>query len=258
LLKELFLRSLLLVLFTAGSLESAMAQTLNYQDIFGNDWQKALTFVETNNKWIKPVLAKYKISYPLALAIVFPELVRYSALRDKMEITLLKALYTNLGEDYANFSIGPFQMKPSFAELIREKAPQAMGRKTKTLFKDISEYDNIAQYRAAIIKELEDPVTELNYLVAFIKICESTLNNKEWSDEKSKVKFLSTAYNYGINKTPEEIAGMTDKKFFNTKLYKTTNYCYSEVALFWYNQYADKEKISATVLNKTKSTYPEN
>jgi transposase len=35
--------------------------------------------------WIKPALAEYGIPYHEAIAVVFPELVRYSALRDKME-----------------------------------------------------------------------------------------------------------------------------------------------------------------------------
>ena len=43
------------------------------------------------------------------MSVVFPELVRYSALRDKMEITLLKALYINVGRDYANFSLAIFR-----------------------------------------------------------------------------------------------------------------------------------------------------
>ena len=52
---------------------------------------------------MEPVLAKNHISYPLAVAVIFPELVRYSALRDKMEITLLKALYINLGDRLCKF-----------------------------------------------------------------------------------------------------------------------------------------------------------
>jgi hypothetical protein len=239
LLKEFFLRLPVIILFATGFADSAESQALNFQEIFGNDWQKALSFVETNNKWIKPVIEKYQISYPLAIAIVFPELVRYSALRDKMEITLLKTLYTNLGEDYANFSIGPFQMKPSFAEQVREKSFRVMGRKARTLFKEKSTYDNNTKYRASIVRDLEVPVTEINYLVAFIRICEENFKG-QWNDEKSKIKFLATAYNYGISKTSEEIAGMTDKKFFNTKLFKTENYCYSEVSLFWYNQFLNK------------------
>ena len=88
---------------------------INYRETFGRDWDKALSFVAENRNWIAPELEQYNVSYPVAIAVIFPELVRYSALRDKIEITLLKALYINLGEEYANFSIGPFQMKPSFA-----------------------------------------------------------------------------------------------------------------------------------------------
>ena len=108
------MRVLLVFLLSAGLSRSCLSQSVNYQDLFGDDWNKAVTFEKENRSWIEDVLAKNHISYPLAISIVFPELVRYSALRDKMEITLLKTLYVNLGEDYANFSIGQFQMKPSF------------------------------------------------------------------------------------------------------------------------------------------------
>ena len=33
---------------------------------------------------------------------------------------------------------------------------------------------------------------------------------------------------------------MIDKKFFNTKLFKTENYSYADVSLFWYKQYQMK------------------
>ena len=91
---------------------------------------------------MKRLCDKYDVSYPMAIAVVFPEIVRYSAIRDKIEITLLKALYINLGEDYADFSIGQFQMKPSFAEALHKKAPMLKGRLRK-LFQEKSKSDNI-------------------------------------------------------------------------------------------------------------------
>ena len=109
---------------------SGNSQDLNYPEIFGDDWTKALQFESENRNWMEPILVKNHISYPLAVAVVFPELVRYSALRDKMEITLLKALYINLGDNYANFSIGQFQMKPSFAEMICEQANSVLNRRS--------------------------------------------------------------------------------------------------------------------------------
>ena len=88
---------------------NSSAQQPDYEEIFGQDWQKAENFVRSSSVWIKPLLEDHNIEFNEAIAVVFPELVRYSALQDKMEITLLKALYINLGRDYANFSIGQFQ-----------------------------------------------------------------------------------------------------------------------------------------------------
>jgi hypothetical protein len=226
---------LVFFLFT-GLLKSGWSQSINYQDLFGDDWKKAVTFEKENRRWIEPLLARNHISYPLAISIIFPELVRYSALRDKMEITLLKALYVNLGEDYANFSIGQFQMKPSFAEIIREKASPVLGRRSGITFKNIPDFDDIKDFRKSIVEDLEDPKSQINYLIAFIKICEKNFNAKQ-KDELSEIKFLATAYNFGINKKASEIESMIDKKFFNTKLFKTENYSYADVSLFWYKQY---------------------
>jgi len=221
----------------AGLLKSGTAQPLNYNEIFGSDWQKALTFIEENNSWIKPALEKYNVPYYEAVAVIFPELVRYSALRDKMEIATLKALYRSLGDDYADFSVGVFQIKPSFAEKIRAEAPDAMGKKTKKLFKKRSAYKNDWSFRASIIADLENPETELNYIIAFYKICEYRFKT-DWKDEDSKIRFLASAYNAGFWKSAEEIERMADKKFFNTKLFNTENYSYADISLAWYQQYA--------------------
>jgi hypothetical protein len=213
-----------------------LSQTINYQDIFGDDWNKAMVFEKENRSWMEPLLTKNHISYPLAVAVIFPELVRYSALRDKMEITLLKALYINLGQDYANFSIGQFQMKPSFAELISEQAPAVLERKSGIKFKSRSEYDDIKSFRKSIVTDLEDPKIQFNYLIGFMKICEKKYKTNR-KDEITRLKFIATAYNFGIDKSEEEIKNMIDRKFFNTRLFKTENYSYADVSLYWYKNY---------------------
>jgi hypothetical protein len=229
------MRVLLVFLLSAGLSRSCLSQSVNYQDLFGDDWNKAVTFEKENRSWIEDVLAKNHISYPLAISIVFPELVRYSTLRDKMEITLLKTLYVNLGEDYANFSIGQFQMKPSFAEMITEQAPAVLEQRSGITFKNSSDFDDIKDFRKTIIKNLEDPVSQINYLIAFIRICEKNFKS-DGKDEFSEVKFLSTAYNFGFNRKEADIESMIDKKFFNTKLLNGEKYSYSDVSLFWYKQ----------------------
>jgi hypothetical protein len=210
-------------------------QQLNYSELFGPDWQKAISYLNENGWWIRQSIEKYDIPYNEAVAVIFPELVRYSAIRDKMEITLLKTLYRNLGEDYADFSVGVFQVKPSFAERIRSLAPEVMGKKAKLLFKRRSYYKYDHDYRAAIIIDLENPQTEINYIIAFFTICRYRFDPDQM-DEESRIKFLATAYNTGFWKSKEDIMKMEERKFFNTKLIKTENYSYADVALFWYDQ----------------------
>jgi hypothetical protein len=217
-------------------LQSLSSQDLNYRDLFGEDWKKAAAFEKENRNWIEPVLNKNQISYPLAMSIIFPEIVRYSAVSDKIEITLLKTLYVNLGDDYADFSIGIFQMKPSFAELIRKMAPEIIGYSQDTINFQKNQSGDITDFRKSVIADLENPKIQIVYLIAFIKICEKNFNTPE-KDEFSRVRFLATAYNSGFNKTEAEIESKTGKKFFNTKLYRTENYCYADVSLFWYKEF---------------------
>jgi hypothetical protein len=217
---------------------TATSQTNDYRVIFGKDWEKALSFLRENNHWIDPVLGQNHVSYPVAVAVIFPELVRYSAIQDKIEITLLKTLYINLGEDYANFSVGQFQMKPTFAEKIREEAPVLLGGRYSRMFRTKDKYSDIKDYRSSIVSDLEDPEIQLKYLIAFIKICEKNFDLKS-SDDTTKVRFLATAYNYGFWKTKDQILNMTDKKYFSTTLFRSENYSYSDVSMFWYRLFME-------------------
>jgi hypothetical protein len=218
------------------------AQDTDYKKIFGRDWDKAEAFIAENESWMKMACARYHIYYPVAAAVIFPELVRYSALRDKIEITLLKTLFINLGDEYADFSIGEFQMKPSFAQVIHEKAP-LLNDRIRSQFRAETSYGNPREYRSSIVKDLETPQSEFIYLLAFIEICDAMFGFKG-SDEYYRLKILATAYNCGLSKDPEQIKVMSDKKFFNTKLYKTENYSYSAVSLCWYRSYMDRQKMT--------------
>jgi hypothetical protein len=127
-------------------------------------------------------------------------------------------------------------MKPSFAGMVREQSNSVLNRRSGISLKRKSDYDDIKDYRRSIVMDLEDPKSEFNYLVAFMKICEKNFRTNRM-DELSGLKFLATAYNCGINKNSAEIEKMIDKKFFNTKLFKTQNYSYADVSLFWYSKY---------------------
>jgi hypothetical protein len=221
----------LIALYCAGG--NISGQAIDYKTVFGNNWIKAEKIISENEIWMRDVTSKYGISYPLAISVIFPELIRYSALRDKMEITMLKTLYINLGDEYADFSVGQFQMKPSFAEDINEKAWSLKERKIRLLFKRSSSFDNIRSYRSSIVSDLEDIKHQLSYLVAFIRICENEYPVEKMSEEE-KVKFLASAYNCGLNRSEEYIRAISGKRFFSTSPVKSETYSYADISLYWY------------------------
>jgi hypothetical protein len=59
-------------------------------------------------------------------SLVFPEVMRYNSLKDDIETESLRTLYVQFGQEYANFSIGIFQMKPTFAVQVETKAKQLL------------------------------------------------------------------------------------------------------------------------------------
>jgi hypothetical protein len=238
-IKQRILVVVVVLMFLPGGY--LLSQSLNYREIFGNDWDKAGLFISQNRSLIESKCRKFQVSYPVAVAVIFPELVRYSALRDKIEITLLKTLYINLGEEYANFSIGHLQMKPSFADRIRQNSANLKDKKINRLFKMKSDFGDILNYRTSIVSDLESLETQLNYLVAFIKICENKFDLASM-DEDTRVRFLSTAYNYGFWYRSDQIEKMDGEKYFRTTILKTDNYSYSDVSLFWYHNYLSEKK----------------
>ncbi len=226
---------LLIALLIIGLGFPLYSQSPDYRIFFGNDWTRAEAWEKENREWMKDTLESSGISYPLAVAVVFPEIVRYSALRDVMETSMLRILYVNLGEEYANFSIGQFQMKPAFAEWIRNTACDSTASFPNFYSRCREEYDDAKEYRKSIVSDLEEPGIQLLYLSAFIRICDSIYNTEKMY-EKDRVKFISTVYNAGPGKSMEEILHLSTRKYYSTKLIGSEKYPYSDISVFWYEK----------------------
>ena len=222
------------------NLASILSQQHDYDSIFGADWQKAEAFVKENRLWMEPLCNSNNIDFNQAIAVIFPELVRYSALRDKMEVSLLKTLYINLGKHYANFSVGEFQMKPSFAEYIHANAKNIQLRSVTITLNDSAAFENIREFRKTIVINLESRHIQTIYLIAFLKMAAARFNTEEMNRE-DKIRFLATLYNFGPGHDEAEVRTMIDKKFYSTKLFAKTLYSYADVSLFWYNNCTSAE-----------------
>lgn len=188
-------------------------------DSFGPDYTKACLWIQTTTPyWQKMAAEGYDIQ--LAKSIVFPELLRFNRLRDKIELFGLQVLYIQFGKDYADFSIGPFQMKPSFAELIEES-----NKKTKNILS-----------RNARIDLLNTTAGQFRYLRWFMQWMDNTYSDKKWRSKEEKTRFYASAYNCGFNKQEKYITFMLDRKYFRLQETSPETFNYSAIAIWYYHK----------------------
>jgi hypothetical protein len=220
-----------------GPVFSLVAQPADYQKLWANDWQKAEMMAGSAKSFMKDKAAGFDMPLQELIAIVFPELVRYSAIRDKVEIVLLKSLYVYKGEEFADFSVGIFQIKPSFAEKIRKEAGRLDDPAFANLFKPENDFASEKEFRGSVVAELENPESAFNYVLAFYKICESRFAGIAWPGHTEKVRFYATAYNCGFDFPETYIRQMMHRKFFTIKhLKQPPYYAYADVAVSYYQK----------------------
>jgi hypothetical protein len=170
-------------------------------------------------------------------SIVFPEVMRYNSIKDGVEAESLRTLYVQFGKQYANFSIGLFQMKPTFAEEVETKAKQFL---PDSILKELQlEYAaaNEEGIRSERVERLQDEDWQLLYLTAFVSICNKQYANKKFSSPTEKLQWYATVYNAGFDKTDAYIS----KKIQQDNFYLSQNmpgkkFRYAAIAAWFFNK----------------------
>ncbi len=214
---------------------------LNYKEIFGKQYFEAINYLNSN-QWITNTLIRNKIDPCFAKSVIFPELIRYSYIRDKMEIQALKTLYVQYGPTYADFSIGRFQIKPTFAEKLETDL------KTIACFKHDAEVEQIdtAQTnhaRLQRVKRLDSEKWQVQYLIWFIKVMDYKYPSISGSLNLNHVWFYATAYNCGYYLPEKQIRENMAKNYFHTALFSSNErYNYGSVSSYFWSQCRQSEK----------------
>jgi len=215
------------VLFLPGTLFS---QEITYRLAFGKNWTEAGRFMQENKTWMRERCRQFKVDYPLAAAVVFPEVIRYSALRDKIEITLLKTLYSYKGAEYADFSVGVFQMKPSCAETVVSMALENGKGTVGQYFRKRYRLPEGRGKRELIVQEMEDPRSQFVYVLSIIRFLEEKYKTVSWESAPAKAGFFAAAYNGGFTGSESRIRALVGERSFYTTVLKPET-CYSYAAI---------------------------
>ncbi len=229
---------ILLYCFTLLPLACAQNSS-DYPTVFGRKLVEAEAFF-SQNSWISDTLTKLSIDSQLAISTVFPEVLRYTALQNEFETRSLEVLYTQYGSKYADFSIGQFQIKPSFAYQIEKDWNKLIN---KNRFKaKIEPFDttDTPQFRLQRIFRLKDVKWQVKYIALFFLIIEDKFNISKLSIDE-RVKFCSTAYNAGYWLDINELKKIEMQNHYHTRLIKPKKcYNYSRLSLYFYKKQMPK------------------
>lgn len=209
---------------------STTAFSTDYPKVFGNDWTSAEQFVSDHHDEWKQEFDLFGVDARLAEAIVFPELIRYSKWQDEIEMAAVNGLYIQKGTKGANFSIGRFQMKPSFAEEVEAAWNQS------ALAKEYGFVFNLqpnAEARRSRIRRLSSMQGQCRYLAIFIRLQFLRHPQLQQLQLKEQVGVLATIYNCSFSTTWEQASHLCHQKSFHTDIIATRHtkkYCYADIA----------------------------
>lgn len=204
--------------------------------MFRSEWYEAEAYVAEHGEQWKQVFDTFEVPCLVAEAVVFPELLRYSKLKDRLESSAVKGLYVAGGVKSANFSIGIFQMKPSFAEEVEREWTAGEYPEEYRLYFDLR---NGKEARSARVSRLDDERWQTVYLSIFLKLLYRRFPKLATLCGEDQVKFLATAYNVSFTASYETIEHSFGISRFNTDFLPTSStVCvpYWAVALEHYKQ----------------------
>ena len=212
---------------------SASCQEASFAQLYPKECQTAKDFYYQHKTLFEKTAKNIGFKPQMLFAIVAPEIAQYSNWGDKVETYALKVLYVQGGTSYADFSIGYFQMKPSFVELIEQTASLDTGLKTKfdaKLFYKPTESES----RAALIDRLITVEWQLTYLSIFCEIVQKRFSNLSFSNFEEQLRFYASAYNCGFQKSEQEINKLSQKALFPK--FSQKKFKYSDLSVWFYQE----------------------
>ncbi len=209
----------------------------DYTVLFGTKYAEAEKFLRQNS-WIVDSLRLPPRETRFALAIVFPEIIRFKALEDKIQVRALKVLYVQYGRKYADFSVGHFQMKPTFAEQIERDYNRLFSAEEKRVA-EIAPFEtgDSSRLRKERVLRLDDLHWQVRYLRLLMMVMAKLYGNLAFANEPEKLRFYATAYNSGYAKGETAIRRLIGIRHFHVQwLFAKTLYDYADVSVFFYNR----------------------
>ena len=217
------------------------------------NWKFATRYATSHRDAWSAVWSRFDVPTDVAEAVIFPELVRFNSIQDAVETSALEASYPEEGVAGCDYSIGRFQMKPSFIEDLEKRWTRSGLGQSYSLTFDVTES---AEARQARLERLKSEEGQCVYLAVYLRMLYLDYGSKdkegrtrqaglETLPRTEQAYLAATAYNHGtLWRSPgagdlERIRSVAAEKTFplpNLWRTKYKNYSYGELAARYHSQ----------------------
>ncbi|MBQ3723638.1 MAG: hypothetical protein II851_08020 [Bacteroidales bacterium] len=217
------------------------------------NWKFAARYAQSHRDAWSAIWSGFDVPADVAEAVIFPELVRYNRIQDSFETSALEAAYPEEGIAGCDYSIGRFQMKPSFVEDLEKRWMRSgLGQKYGLIY-DTTESVEARQARFDRLKSEEGQCV---YLAVYLRMLYLDYGSKgkdgqilqeglETLSRTEQAYLAATAYNHGtLWRSPgagslDRIRAVAEEKTFplpNLWRTKTQLYSFGELAARYHSQ----------------------
>jgi hypothetical protein len=224
---------LLLVLAAATALVPLPAAAAPpYEAAYGTECAKASAFYAEHRAAFERHAATAGLDAAFLFGIVAPELTQYHHLSDRLECYSLKVLYVQGGRSYADFSVGFFQMKPSFVEQMEDSL------RLRTALHErfgacLLAAPGSRAARVERIRRLSQLEWQLHYLSLFCALVEARFGDRPFASGEERLRFHAAAYNAGFHRSFEAITAIAGQSLFPH--FSTVKYRYADISVWFYS-----------------------
>lgn len=230
----MYIQTLIQVLLLMCSM-AVVSSAQTYRHQLHDEWTKAEETVCLRHESWESVFSSLETDSSVCVAVVFPEILRWSKLKDIFEQAALKDRYVKEGTKGADFSIGLFQMKPSFAEKVEAAWMESNMCHKYGLYFDLQDTNEARRRR---ISRLSDENWQCVYLAVFIHIMHERVPAVAAMTAEEQVSILATAYNRDLEAPLSSLVRWSETPTFHLDIIPTKNtqyYIYAAIASEWFS-----------------------
>jgi hypothetical protein len=213
-------------------------QRTTYQINYLSEFNSAIEYYKENKLKFNNI--DNHLGKEFIFSIVAPELSQYGVISDLAQTYSLKVMYAQGGKDYSDFSIGYFQMKPSFIEKLETEIVTNRNLNEQFGFCLFPDPEN-REARVTRIERLEQLDWQITYLRIFLAIMNLKTASIQFPNDTEKLKYFATAYNLGFEKSKTQIENNFQSKQFPH--FGDLKFNYSEVSQEFYQHLKDTQRI---------------